>query len=77
MPRAKKNVEELQTIGLQRLCTRPGCRDVSGLPLTLDEDGEWSLVSYNLGSSDGDLIIRAAISVSYQMHDEFDLITDT
>jgi hypothetical protein len=77
MHRAKKNVEELEAIGLQRLRMRPGCRGVSGLTLTLDDDGEWSLVPYGLGSSDGDLIRRAALAVSHQMHDEFDLIADT
>lgn len=78
MHRAKKTVEELEAIGLQRIAARPGCRGVRSVTLTLDEDGEWSFGAYDRGSVENDELLRwATIAVSHQMHDEFDLITDT
>ena len=77
MHRAKKTVEELEAIGLQRVRTRPGCRGVTSLTLTLDDDGEWSFDKFDAGSADADTVHKAAIAVGHQMHDEFDLATDT
>lgn len=76
MHRVRKTAAELEAIGLQRIRARPGCRGVSSLTLALDEDGEWYF-SYDAGAADTDLVGRAAIAVSHQMHDEFYLVTDT
>jgi hypothetical protein len=76
MHRVRKTAEELEVIGLLRIHARPGCRGVSSMTLTLDEDGEWYF-SYEAGSADVDITGRAAIAISHQMHDEFYLITDT
>lgn len=77
MPRAKKTIEELEAIGLQRVRARPGCRGVSSLTLKLDEDGEWSFGIFDAGSADFETVQRAAIAVGHQMHDEYELRTDT
>ena len=77
MPRAKKTVEELEAIGLNRVRSRPGCRGVSSLTLKLDEDGEWSFGIFDAGSADAETVQRAAIAVGHQMHDEYELRTDT
>jgi hypothetical protein len=50
---------------------------VAGLTLALDDDGEWSFEVHDAGSADAETAQRAAIQVSHQMHDEFDLATDT
>lgn len=77
MHRAKKTIEELEAIGLQRVRSRPGCRGVSSLTLKLDEDGEWSFGIFDAGSADAEAVQHAAIAVGHAMHDEFDLVTDT
>jgi hypothetical protein len=77
MHRPKKTAEELEAIAIQRIRARPGCRGISSVTLTLDDDGEWSFSAYEPGSSDPDTIRAAAIAVGHQMHDEFDLATDT
>lgn len=76
MHRARKTAEELEAIGLQRMHARPGCRGVSSLTLALDEDGEWYF-TFEAGSADVDMVGRAAITISHQMHDEFYLVADT
>lgn len=77
MHRARKTVEELEAIGLQRIQGRPGCRGFRSVTLTLDEDGEWLFGAYDSSSVDPELARWATIAVSHQMHDEFDLATDT
>ena len=78
MHRARKTVEELEAIGLQRIQARPGCRGVRSVTLMLDEDGEWSFGRYDAGAVENAELVRwATIAVSHQMHDEFDLATDT
>lgn len=77
MRRAKKTIEELETIGLQRVRSRPGCRGVSSLTLKLDEDGEWSFGIYDAGSADAETVQRATVAVGQQMHDEYELKVDT
>jgi hypothetical protein len=77
MHRTKMTVEELEAIGLQRINTRPGCRGVRSITLTLDESGEWSFGAYDPGSVENVELVRwATFAVSHQMHDEFDLVTD-
>jgi hypothetical protein len=78
MERAKKTIEELEAIGLQRVRSRPGCRGVSSLTLKLDEDGEWSFGIYDAaGSADAETVQRATVAVGQQMHDEYELKADT
>lgn len=78
MLREKKTIEELEAIGLQRVRGRPGLRGVRSVSITLDEDGEWALGAYDAGSVENVELVRwATIAVGHQMHDEFDLATDT
>jgi hypothetical protein len=77
MHRANKTVVELEAIGLQRVHSRPGCRGVRSIGLTFDEDGEWSFGAYEPGSVDHELVRWAVLAVNHQMHDEFELTTDT
>ncbi len=77
MGNQKKSKTELEDLALKRVRARPGCRGVAALTLTLDDDGEWSFEVQDVGSADAETVQRAAILVSHQMHDEFDLATDT
>jgi hypothetical protein len=77
MVRQKKSKLELEQTALKRVRARPGCRGVSALTLTLDDDGEWGFELSNTGSSDTETAESAAIAVGHAMHDEFDLAMDT
>lgn len=77
MANPKKTTPELEEIALKRVRARPGCRGVAGLAFSLDDAGEWALEVHDAGSADLETAHRAAIQVSHQMHDEFDLATDT
>jgi hypothetical protein len=77
MIRQKKSKLELEEIALKRVRARPGCRGVSAITLTIDDDGEWGFELSNAGSADADTAQRATIAVGHAMHDEFDLATDT
>jgi hypothetical protein len=72
----KKSREALEEIALKRIRTRPGCRGLATVVLTLDDDGEWSFEVSDPGSADPDTVRRASISVGHAMHDEFELATD-
>jgi hypothetical protein len=74
----KKSQDELEEIALERIRAHPGCRGAAAVVLTLDDDGEWSFEISDVGwSDDPEIVRRAAIAVGHQMHDEFDLATDS
>ncbi len=77
MARQTRAKTELEAIALNRVRARPGCRGATALTLTLDDDGEWTFEVHDAGSADPESVQRAAILVGHQMHDEFDLATDT
>jgi hypothetical protein len=77
MLKEKKTAAELEALGLKRIRAWPGCRGVVSVTLTLDDDGEWSFGAYEPGQAEVDVVRRVAIAVSNQLHDEFDLATDT
>jgi hypothetical protein len=77
MIRPKKSKLELEEIAVKRVRARPGCRGVSTITLTLDDDGEWGFELSNPGSADPETAQSAIIAVGDAMHDEFDLSTDT
>jgi hypothetical protein len=76
MVRQTKTRLELEEIALKRIRARPGCRGVSAIMLTIDDDGEWGIELSNVGSADAESARSAAIAVGHAMHDEFDLATD-
>jgi hypothetical protein len=77
MAKQKRSKPELEETALKRVRAWPGCRGVSAITLTLDDDGEWGFELSNAGSADAETVRRAAIAVGHAMHDEFDLATDT
>jgi hypothetical protein len=77
MAMQNRSKDELEEIALKRIRARPGCRGVSAIALTLDDDGEWGFELSDAGSADSETARGAAIAVGHAMHDEFDLVTDT
>jgi hypothetical protein len=77
MPRQRRSKLQLEEIALRRIRARPGCRGVSAITLTLDDDGEWGFELFNAGSADAESAQSAAIAVGHAMHDEFELAPDT
>ena len=73
----RKSKSELEETALKRIRARPGCRGAAAVALTLDDDGEWSFELADAGSADSETVRRAAIAVGHQMHDEFDLATNS
>ena len=76
MVRQTRTRFELEELALKRIRARPGCRGVSAITLTIDDDGEWGFELTNAGSADAETARSAAIAVGHAMHDEFDLATD-
>lgn len=56
---------ELEEMALKRVRARPGCRGVSAITLTVDDDGEWGFELSNPGSADAETAHSAAIAVGY------------
>ena len=76
MPKGKRTAAELEALGLRRVREWPGCCGVASVTFTLDDDGEWSFGAYEPGGAEVDLVLRATIAVSNQLHEEFDLATN-